>query len=234
MAREPQKNSLGIMTNLLIATSTVADGSMKSPDQNYATVLPARTAFLSKSTIVPKDVTLVQVTYRGDDYCRYATLAEQQKGDGITYPSSIESDALVVTQPGHALFLPLADCVGAAIHDTKQDILMLSHLGRHNLEQFGGARCIGYLMQHHHSQLADLAVWLSPAAGKASYPLYAFENRSLHDVAIEQLTNAGVSIDKIAASPIDSATDEHYFSHSQYLKGLRQSDGRFAVVAMMQ
>jgi len=219
---------------LFYATSTVADGSMKSPDRNFATVLPARTAFLRQHDIAPNDTTLVQVVYETDDFCRYITLTDEDKGDGIIRTPTIAADALVVTKPGHALFLPLADCIGAVIHDPMQNILMLSHLGRHNLEQTGGTKCITYLQEKHGVNSQDLTVWLSPAAGKDSYPLYAFNNRSLHDVATKQLLDAGIPRENITASPIDSAADEHYFSHSRYLQGDQSTDGRHAVVVTLR
>ena len=213
--------------------STITDGSMKSPDRNFATVLNARTTLLQSHDIQPTDTTLVQVTYEGNDYCRYVTLNDTDKGDGITRVPTIESDALVVTRPGHALLLPLADCIGVVIHDTKQNVLMVSHLGRHNLEQLGGTKCIEYLAHKHHSNPADLTVWLSPAAGREHYPLFTFDNRSLYDVAIEQLEKAGVPQQTINTSPSDSAADPNYFSHSQYLQGKRDTDGRFAIVAVL-
>jgi copper oxidase (laccase) domain-containing protein len=218
---------------VIIANSTAADGSMKSIDRNFASVLPTRTAFLQKHEIDPADTALVQVTYGGDDFCRFRTLSDNDKGDGITRDATIEADALVVTNSDHALFLPLADCIGAVIHDPIKNILMVSHLGRHNLEQFAGTKCIQYLVDQHQVDPKDLTVWLSPAAGKENYPLYAFDNRSLHDVATEQLLAGGVLHDNITVSPIDSSVDQNYFSHSQFLKGNRETDGRFAVVAIM-
>lgn len=198
-----------------------------------AEVVPRRQAFLARYGIDITSTTLVQLIYDGTNYCRYATLDDNDKGDGLAKPSRLVTDALVVTQPGHALLLPLADCIGAVIHDPKNGVLMLSHLGRHNLEQFGGTRSIEYLVNEHESNPADVTVWLSPAAGKDYYPLFGFDNRSLHDVAIEQLTRAGVLPEHITASPINSAASTQYYSHSQFLQGKRPDDGRFAVVAMM-
>ena len=219
---------------LFYTVSVVADGSMKSPDQNYRTVLPTRQKFLRKNDVAIDDTSLVQVTYETDDFCRYVTLTGNDRGDGITRPPAYAADALVVTKPGHALFLPIADCIGAVIYDGRQNILMLSHLGRQNLEQLGGTKCVQYLVDTHGSSPKDLEVWLSPAAGRAAYPLYSFDNRGLHDVANKQLVAAGVNASHITTSPIDSAIDTNYFSHSQYLKGDRETDGRHAVVAMMR
>lgn len=221
--------------SLLIATSTSIDGSMKpATGHTTAQVNRARKDFLSRHGIKPSDTTLVDLTYDRNDYCEYITVNDDAKGSGLTRPSEIIADGIVVTQPGHALFLPLADCIGAVIHDPIQGILMVSHLGRHNLEQHGGIKSIEYLIDHHNSNPATIAVWLSPAAGKVNYPLFAFERRSLHEVAIEQLVAAGVPPGSITVSPIDSSEDSHYFSHSQFLKGRRPTDGRFAIVATIK
>ena len=216
-----------------ISVSTIKNGSMKSPELDFHSVLTARTAFLQENNVDPADTTLVNLTYETDDFCRYETVTDEQKGDGITRSASIEADAAVVTRPGHALLLPLADCIGAVIHDPTTTILMLSHFGRHNLDQSGGTVCINYLVDKHGIDPKNLTVWLLPAAGKDYYPLYAFDNRSLHDVAIEQLIAAGIQPQNITASPVDSAADANYFSHSQFLKGNRETDGRFAIIAMM-
>lgn len=217
-----------------IATSTIKDGTMKSIHKgDIASVNEHRTSFLRRHDIQPADTTLVRLIYEGNDYKRYASIDNAAKGDGIVRQSTITADALVVTQPGHALFLPIADCIGAVIHDPTKNILMVSHLGRHNLEQNGGAASVQYLAEQFGASPTDLTVWLSPAAGKASYPLFSFDNQSLHDVAKQQLVNAGILATNIEISKIDSAADTNYFSHGQYLKGNRETDGRFSIVAIL-
>jgi len=221
--------------SLEIACSSAADNSMRalSSDQRVA-VATNRQAFLTSHNIAMANTTLVHLAYQGDDFCRYQALRDSDKGDGMVSQSTLVLDGAVVTTPGHALFLPLADCVGAIIHDPTKGILMLSHLGRHNLEQFGGTKSIEYLIKEHGVNPRDITVWLSPAASKEHYPLFAFNNRGLHEVATEQLIQAGVQPQNITISPIDSAADQNYYSHSQFLKGNRHDDGRFAVVAMMR
>lgn len=222
------------MINIHITTSTRSDGSMKSVhDSNTDDANQARIDFLRKNNITPESTTLVSLKYKGDNYCRYITADDQHKGDGITGESTITDDAIVVTQLDHALFLPLADCIGAVIYDPTKNILMVSHLGRHNLEQFGGTRSIEFLQKFHNVNPSDLIVWLSTAAGKTNYPLFKFKNRSLHEVATEQLTKAGVLTKNIEASPIDSSLDKNYYSHSQFLKGKQEDDGRFCIVAII-
>lgn len=219
---------------LTILTSQAIDGPMKSPDGDQSIPRAARIAFLERNHIQPVMTTFLNLTYGGTNYCRYLTLADHLRGDGIIRDSTIDADGLVVTRPDFAILLPLADCIGAVLHDPTQNVLMVSHLGRHNLEQNGGTESVNYLVNNHGVDPKDLTVWLSPAAGKTNYPLHGFDNRSLHEVAIEQLMNAGVSSATIEMSPIDTTTDERYFSHSEFLKGNRREDGRFAIIAVMQ
>ena len=82
------------------------------------------------------------------------------------------------------------------------------------------------------SRPEDLFVTLSPSAGQENYPLFDFDNRSLQDVAIEQLMSASITREHITFSAIDTTLDRNYFSHSRYLKGNRETDGRFAIAAI--
>ena len=214
--------------------SSILDGSMKSIDRSYASVLPARAAFLKNNSLEPSDTTLIQLTYETNDFCRYQVLSADDKGDGITRHATIEADALIVTEPNHALLLPLADCVGAVIHDPIRNILMVSHLGRHNLEQFGGIKCIQYLINNFDVNPNDLSVWLSPSAGKDGYPLHAFDNHSLSEVTLEQLKATGINEKNINSTTINTITDTNYYSHSEYLRGNQNTDGRFCIVALMR
>lgn len=206
---------------------------MKSTEDDAVTAQNNRVLFIKKCGLLPENSTLHTLSYGGNDYCRYINLNDSIKGDGITRESTVDADAVVVTRKNHAILLPLADCIGAVIHDFEKEIMMVSHLGRHNLEQNGGKKCIEYLITTFCTNPADISVWLSPSADKKNYPLYKFDNRSLKEVAVEQLTAAGVLIENITLSPIDSSSHTDYYSHSQYLKGKREKDERFAVLALM-
>jgi copper oxidase (laccase) domain-containing protein len=220
--------------SLQIYTSKISDGSMKPIiEDDFEQVFQNRSTFLLDNNIQPDNTTLVRVKYNGNNYYRYTEANNNNRGEGIVRDSNIICDALVTTNPNHALFLPLADCVGAVLYDPSRNILMVSHLGRHSLEQFGGKLSVEYLQKQYSLEPKNITVWLSPAAGKLNYPLFAFNNRSLHEVAIEQLTNAGILIENIDISPIDPTTDEYYYSHSKFLKGNQTTDGRFAIIATM-
>ena len=216
----------------LIALSTIADGSMKGAISDHDVTINRR-RFLESNNIAPEATVLVQLRYEGDDYCRYDVMSTGDGGAGIIRSSDRVNDALFTAQAGVALFLPLADCTGAVLVDEKQQVLGLSHLGRHNLEQFGARRSVEYMVETFGSNPADITVYMSPAAGKESYPLYAFDHRSLHDVASEQFVSAGVLSKHIRIAEEDTTKHPEYFSHSEYLKGRQIHDGRHAIVAQL-
>ena len=222
--------------DVIFAVSTISDGSMSiNEDQtNKPEALNNRKVFLEKFGITPEDSTRVIVTYDGDDYRRYREVGHDDLGEGMFNGNAQPADALVTKIPGQALFLPLADCVGAAIFDSKQNILMLSHIGRQSLEQFGARTSIEYLVDNYKSNPADLLIWLTAAPGQQSYPLFAFDNRSFKDVVFEQLRGAGILDNNIHDDPTDTTADPRYYSHSEFLAGRQNDDGRYAVVAIMK
>lgn len=193
-----------------------------------------RRLFLKNNGLEPEDTTLVAVTYATDDFAKYRIATAREKSSGMENSEGIiAADALVADQPGHALFLPIADCVGAILYDEAHHALMVSHLGRHSVEIDGALKSVDFLVRHYKTDPSMLKVWLSPAAGNATYPLHAFNGKSLHEVAESQLIDAGVKKENIENANIDTATGDDYYSHSQHLKGLDEP-GRFAIVAMMR
>ena len=218
--------------NVLIALSDVDDGSM-SKGVELATRDSNRMTFLEKSGISLEQTVLVHLTYESHDFTRYKTIDSSSKSDGIIRDPSSSTDALFTQEKGLALFLPIADCIGMVMYDSVNHVLGLSHLGRHNLVQKGGSASIRYMKDHFGTEPHELEVWLSPAAGKSSYPLNDFKGQSLHEVATEQLLSAGADMENIVIDDRDTTKDESLFSHSEFLKKNRSVDGRQSVVAMM-
>lgn len=219
--------------SVLIAMSSLRDGSMsKAVDDD--TRRTNRRRFLEAQGIALDQSILVHLKYEGDDYCRYYEVSSEHAGDGMAFGSSIVSDALFTRSKRLALFLPVADCIGAVLYDTRLQVLGLAHFGRHNLVQHGGTKVIDYMKSEFASNPNDVQVWLSPAAGRENYPLHDFNNRSLYEVALEQLEQGGVPNGNIETDTIDTTTNPAFFSHSEFLKGNRETDGRQAVIAMMR
>jgi copper oxidase (laccase) domain-containing protein len=220
---------------LTVAISKVNDGNMLiKSDKSNLEVIKNRKKFLEKNKIDINKTTRISTKYEGADFCRYLEVDKEQYGAGMFDGEVATSDALVTKKADHALFLPIADCVGAVIFDPINNILMLSHLGRHALEKNGAFESVIYFVNRYNCKPKNLLVWLSPAPGADSYPVYAFNNRSLKDVVFEQLYSAGVLKNQITDDTADTSNDIDYFSHSKYLKGNQPNDDRFAIVAVMR
>lgn len=222
---------------LTVGLSAVEDGNQKNGVhglEDEKAVFLNRQSFLKQCGVQMEQTVLVKLSYDKDDFCVYHEVSSLQLGEGMTKPHTLIADALVTREKGVALFLPIADCCPLVLHDISQDILMLSHLGRHSVEQFGAQKSVEYLVEHYGTSPENIVAWLGPAAGKQTYPLFAFDHRSLHEVIYEQLVSAGVGKESIEKSPIDVTQSEAYYSHSEFLKGHREADGRFAVVAMLK
>lgn len=220
---------------IIAAVSSIDDGTMSFSRNDPDEVRANRQDFLDRAGIDPFQTTLLQVTFDDTtDFARYQVIGDDNMGEGMAEPDSdTVADALVATRPDQAIFLPLGDCAGAIIYDPSNHVLMVSHLGRHSVEVNGGSRSIEYLKAEFGSDPSELLVWLSPAAGKENYPLYALDNKGLHEAIIGQMTKAGVAARNIEVSHVDTAESPDYFSHSAFLAGNRSDDGRFAIVAMM-
>jgi copper oxidase (laccase) domain-containing protein len=233
MIKKDQPTIFG--SNIIVAVSSIDDGNMKFDSDSSNNVIGNRRTFLKSVGIDVAHTTLVKVTYDTDDFAKYHIVTHRDKNIGMESNDASEfADALVVDRPNHALFLPLADCVGAVLYDPASRVLMVSHLGRHSVEIDGGRQSVEYLAGKFATKPHDLRVWLSPAVGNATYPLTKIDGKSLHGAIVGQLIGAGVIPNNIEVSNVDTALDGNYFSHSQYLKDKSQPSGRFAIVAMMR
>lgn len=222
------------MSQPLVLISQVPDGNMYMPDdQENQDVISNRIGFFKKHNLSIDHASRVNILYEGDDYRRYIEVDESDKGKGMRGNDIAPADALVTRTPGHVLFLPLADCVGMIVYDPDHRVLMLSHVGRHSLEQNGAYTSIQYLATTYGSDKTRLQVWLTPAPGRKNYPVYAFGGRDFKEIVFEQLDAAGVPRENITNNPLDSTTDDRYFSHSEFLAGRRSNDGRYCIATVM-
>ena len=222
------------MARLLVAISKVENGNMYIPnDVTNEAVLKNRQVWLASQGIDLSHTTRMTVTYERPDFCRYYTVAEEHKGVSLPTADIIPADGLVVTKPGHALFLPVADCVATVFFDEVHSVFMLAHLGRHSLEQEGGIKSVEYLIEHFGVNPATLKVWLAPTPNKQAYPIFALDNKGMKEVLYEQLAKVGITAENIIDNKADTVTDPEYYSHTAFLKGGKAEDGRFAMVAMM-
>lgn len=217
---------------LHIAMSTVADGAMTRPGGvMHNAERDNQRRFLQKNGVDISRVVRVHVNYATNTFKRYRTVSNAQLGRGFTKPAPDFSDGLSTQEKNIVLFLPLADCIGAVLYDQKHQAMMLSHLGRQNLEQNGGEASVHFMEKTYGTHPEDIVVYLSAAASGLNYPLYAFDNQSLHAVAAKQLHKAGVRKTAITIDGRDTVAHSDLFSHSAYLKNPDEvSDGRHAII----
>ena len=184
-----------------------------------------RAKFLQSLAMSPDQAAVFYADFTTEDFCHYD---EARPGlmSGV--------DGVSTRQVGQPLLLPIADCVATVLYDPTHHAIMLSHLGRHSTEQFGGRTSVEYMTATYGSRPSDILVWLGPSPNGAEYPLWAFDHRSFTDVLTEQLLGAGIDAMHLEISPVDTATNQNYFSHSQFLRGQQSVDGRYAIVATLQ
>ena len=223
------------MQRLLVAHSTVADGSMLNRENGRdPEVFEHRNKWLHSLGIDPASTYRICLTFGPNgNYCRYREVSPEDAPVNVYDADNEVADALVTTKPGTALFLPIADCIGTVLFDEEHSVLMLSHLGRHSLEQNGGVRSVQYLTEHYGTNPATLKVWLSAAIGKELYKIFALNNKGMKEVLYEQLAQAGVRFEYITDTNHDTGTHPDYYSHSEFLKGNKAESGRHAIVAMI-
>ena len=229
---------------LLIAVSSKDDGTMlnRIRGRHVAEVLENRHRFCDQIGVKYDDVVYHVISY--DRAQTFDNIAEVTEADMVKHNNEgIFADALYTEMAGVGLFLPVADCIATVIYDPKRRALMLAHLGRHSTVAQLMTRAIQYFVERG-SQAKDLQIWMSPSITQKNYRMDYFNhandtnwqnfcrqtadgiyldmqgfNRSL-------AIRAGVPGDNIFISPIDTADDPNYFSHSAGDTG-----GRFAVLA---
>ena len=233
--------------DLLVAVSSKDDGTMfnRIRGRHVAEIVNNRRRFCNQIGVKYDDVVYHVISY--DQTQTFDNIAEVTEADTVKHNNEgIFADALYTEAAGVGLFLPVADCIATVIYDSKRRALMLAHLGRHSTVAQLMTRAIQYFVEHG-SQAKDLQIWMSPSITQKNYRMDYFDhtndtnwqnfcrqtadgiyldmqgfNRSL---AIQ----AGVPADNIVISPIDTADDPNYFSHSA-----GDTAGRIAVVAMMR
>ena len=229
---------------LLVAVSSKDDDTMlnRIRGRHVAEVLENRRRFCDQTGVKYDDVVYHVISY--DQAQTFDNIAEVTEADTVKHNNEgIFADALYTEMAGVGLFLPVADCIATVIYDPKRRALMLAHLGRHSTVAQLMSRAVRYFVERS-SRAKDLQIWMSPSITQKNYRMDYFDhtndtnwqnfcrqtadgiyldmqgfNRSL-------AVRAGVPANNIVISPIDTADDPNYFSHSSGDTG-----GRVAVVA---
>ena len=229
---------------LLIAVSSKDDGTMlnRIRGRHVAEIVNNRRRFCDQTGVKYDDVVYHVISYNQGQ--TFDTIAEVTETDTVKHNNEgIFADALYTETAGIGLFLPVADCIATVIYDPRRRALMLAHLGRHSTVAQLMSRAVRYFVERG-SQAKDLQILMSPSITQKNYRMDYFNhtndtnwrnfcrqtadgiyldmqgfNRSL-------AVQAGIPAENIFISPIDTADDPNYFSHSAGDTG-----GRFAVLA---
>lgn len=229
---------------LLIAVSSKDDGTMLNRicGRHVAEIVNNRQRFCDQIGVKYDDVVYHVISY--DQTQTFDNIAEVTEADTVKHNNEgIFADALYTEMAGVGLFLPVADCIATVIYDPKRRALMLAHLGRHSTVAQLMTRAVQYFVERG-SQAKDLQIWMSPSITQKNYRMDYFDHTNdtnWHNFCRQTADGiyldmqgfnrslairAGVPSDNIFISPIDTADDPNYFSHSAGDAG-----GRFAVLA---
>ncbi|MFZ1257867.1 MAG: polyphenol oxidase family protein [Candidatus Saccharimonas sp.] len=233
-------------SQLLVAVSSKSDGTVldKSQGIHHPEIVANRVRFCAQVGVDYRDVVYQRIQY-GDDQT-YQRIARVDSRLTSRHVEHVAADALYTTERGVGLFLPVADCVATVMYCPTRRAVALLHLGRHSsltpllqsvVQQFISDGSLA----------ADLLVWMSPSVHQSHYQLEYFTPASQpewHDFVVqkngeyyvdllgfnrEQCVRAGVLAQNITRSPINTATNPHYFSHSQ-----GETGGRFGLLAIIK
>lgn len=206
--------------------------------------LQHRRAFCLKNGI-EYDETVYQAIRYADD-ATYDTVRLVGRHHTTREMDGMSADALITTESGVGLFLPVADCVATVVYDPVERVLALLHLGRHSTLSDLIPNVISQFCQLG-SVAENLLVWMSPHAQRASYRLAWFDRAdepewrpyvdrvaSGYHVDLAGFNTArfesyGVRAEHIAISTVNTMRDEKYFSHADGDRG-----GRMALLAYMR
>lgn len=228
--------------DIVVAVSSKQDGTMldRTIDRHSPNVVENREKFC-KAIGVNYEKLVYQVINYGEDE-KYDTICDI---DNIIDSTEVAADALYTDGCGKALFLPVADCVATVVYDRRRRALMLAHLGRHASVSRLMTKALQY-MKNRGSDMADLIIWMSPSVKQKSYRMEYFSpsnDESWRGFCAKKdgyyldipgfneslAVKSGVPAENIYISPINTADDKNYFSHSS-----GDISGRFAVIAMMK
>ncbi|MBP6038234.1 MAG: polyphenol oxidase family protein [Candidatus Saccharimonas sp.] len=205
------------------------------------TIISRRQVFTRQMGIDYENCVYQLIQY--DDHQTYDMIVEVGADESACFRTDIHADALFTRQANVGLFLPIADCVGTVIYDPDHNFLALAHVGRHASVADLPAKVVDYFVARG-SEPKKLIIWMAPHAGKESYRLDYFDHKDnplwknfvderadgfyidMSGYARHRYIDRGVLADHIKVSHSNTATNPHYFSHSQ-----GDAAGRFAVLA---
>lgn len=232
--------------DVLVRISSREDGTVldRAVGIHNPTIVTNRTRFCDRQGVSYGDVVYQRIIY--DAHQTYDRIADVDERHTCKHVDEVAADALVTSSTGVGLLLPVADCVATVLYDVRMRRLALAHLGRHSTQAGLMAKLLAH-MRAQGSDPRDIIIWMAPAVQRASYRMEYFDDADtpqwqgycesrdggyyldLPGYNRARALEAGVLAEHIHLSPIDTATNPNYFSHSQ-----GDVTGRFAVLVQLK
>lgn len=229
--------------NVLAVVSSKDDGTMldKAMGVHNGSIVSNRTRLCEAVGIDYGDTAYQRIIY--DETQTYEHIADVDERSTTKHVSEVAADAIYTKSLGIAIMLPVADCAATVIYDPTRNALAVAHLGRHSSYAKLATKVVAHFVADG-SRAEDLIVWMCPHAGKNSYRLDWFDQQddpdwrgnyderadgfylNLAGFNTHLFRASGLKSENIHASPIDTMTDEQYFSHHN-----GDTTGRIAVIA---
>lgn len=231
---------------VLVRVSSRQDGTVldRAVGVHDPDVVTNRTQFCSSQGVCYGDVVYQRIVY--NEHELYDRIVEVGAADTCRHVDEVRADALITDAQDVGMLLPVADCVATVLYDTNDERLALAHLGRHSTVANLMPKVLARMAELG-SRMQDITIWMAPSVHQEHYRMEYFDRSGdeqwrdhceqkdggfyldLSGYNRARAIEAGVPGERIHISPIDTAVDPHYFSHSQ-----GDTTGRFAVLAMMR
>ena len=158
----------------------------------------------------------------------------------------IKTDILILEDKYKGIVVghPMADCPILIIEDRKKGVTALSHCGISYIDRFLPKQTVEALIQEFESNPEDLYAYIGSSAKKESFVYERYpdwlKNKELWEDTIKEeadgyhidlvttITKQLVSknVKNITISPIDTITNDEYYSHYASLKGKKDKFGQ--------
>ncbi len=232
-------------TAILCETSTVQDDTMSFKAGDEDLILQNRKHFLEKN-----GVAVEQCIPMCCDHGEKIVIVDENTT--LKHYKGIPAEVLITQKRGTALFLLTADCIPLSLYDPKTETIALVHISRKTFVQQLVQKTLGFLHTTFGVEPANLLIHLGPHIKKESYafslPLQeeskelieyteirdSYAHIDLEKGSLAHLTHAGVLLEHITVSPIDTGSSSEHFSYFRAKKEARDTTLRIATVLMMK
>ena len=199
-----------------VAISDISDGNMRFFGGDETEIIKNQEKLGGTLGLTGERIARIKTIY-GDrkDFTDFYEITDKNLSKyAITNSEDIipVSDGLITKYSNVGILLPLADCLGIVVYDEEHRVIGLLHSGRQNIEQYGPKKFIEYFVKVSNSNPDKLKVYFSPYA--LGYEMYKFNNKLLSEVTREQLTEAGVLLENIIDSEVNTVNNANLPSYS--------------------